>query len=238
MKKFIKGFTLIEVLLGLTIFSIIALSLYSTFHSGIEINKRSEEDNKVYREARWLLDRLAKDLENMSSYDFANSYPSLRAFNGDENRLSLVLPTEEGLKVVSYLLQSPQQDTVFKTIIGRHTKRNVSFISRFEERLNLDLFVRKESSFADYLQTEPDKDIEEEILSTSVKEGSLKFSYAFLEGEGENAKITWRDSWKEKYLPSGVRIQITLVKSGRLPEPVTMERDIYIPTGYLGRGGL
>ncbi|MBL7131939.1 MAG: prepilin-type N-terminal cleavage/methylation domain-containing protein, partial [Candidatus Omnitrophica bacterium] len=47
-KDTLKALTLIEILIALTIFSIIAVSLYSTFSSGILAWKKSEDVNRLY----------------------------------------------------------------------------------------------------------------------------------------------------------------------------------------------
>ena len=237
MKRHLRAFTFIETLLGLTIFSIIALSLYSTFSSGMQLSRKSENTNKVYREIRWSLDKISQDLENARPYDFTNSYPQMSAFTGTSDILSFILATETGLKAISYTLQSPESDSIYKTIIRHHASRNASFISRYEEKYSLKLFVREESSLLDYLQPAVEKKVERDILSPNIKEGGLKFSYAYLQGEGENAKVIWKDSWKEKQIPAKVRVEIIFIKSDKSQEPLVVKKDIFIPTGFFGEEG-
>ena len=233
MKKNPKAFTLVELLLGLTIFSIILASLYSTFSNGIELNRRSEDVNRVYREARWSLEILSRDLENARAYDYSNSYPQKTAFSGEADKLSFIRPTEAGLKIVNYYLEAPKEGSIYETIIGRHSSRNVSVVSRYEENAVVHLFIREEKDFVDDLQSVTAAS-EKQVLSSSAKENSLKFSYAYLEGEEGNEKVAWKDSWTEKYVPASIRIKITFINPDKSTEPLSVLKEIYIPTGFWG----
>ncbi len=67
MKKRVRenqGFTLIELVVSLTIFSVISLSVYSSFAAGIKVWRRSQEFSSVYQTARVVLDSMAMELTN------------------------------------------------------------------------------------------------------------------------------------------------------------------------------
>lgn len=232
-KYFLKGFTLIEMLLGLSIFSIIAVSLYGTLDSALRLNRRSDDVNGIYCEARWVLDQMAGDLERMRAFNFANSYPQLTAFSGSSDKISFLSSTDTGLKVISYYLELPDQGTVHKVIIGGHTNENRSLTVRYEEKFVLYSLVREEKSFADYVAGNAQARVEKDVLSPHIQEGSLKFSYAYLQGQQEDGKIAWKDSWEEPYIPAGVRIKATFVKPGKVKQPIVFTKDVYIPAGYL-----
>lgn len=236
MKKRISGFTLIEALLGLLIFSIIAVSLYGVFQSGIQINRRSDDGNQIYREIRWSLDRITKDLEGMVSYDFSVHDPERTAFAGSGDVVSFITAAENGLKTVSYSLRDPEEDAVYKVMVSRRQKQKKSVTARYEEKDDIQLLVRTQRDFAGTFQpTTETQESQRDILSPHVKTGSLKFSYAYYEGSPESGKIVWRDTWHNKYIPSGVRVEITFVKNDKTKAPVTVRKNIYIPTGYLGQ---
>jgi prepilin-type N-terminal cleavage/methylation domain-containing protein len=59
-----QGFTLIELVVSLTIFSVISLSVYSSFASGISVWRKAQEFSSVYQTARLLLDHMAMELKN------------------------------------------------------------------------------------------------------------------------------------------------------------------------------
>lgn len=234
MKNTTKAFTLIEVLLGLTIFSIIALSLYSTFNIGMLLNRRSDEGNVIFREARWSFDRLSNDLQNMRPYNFSNSYSSKTAFVGENSKVSFILATSDGLKVVSYSLKSPEYGSVFKTIIGQRQTHNTNIISRFEEKSDVELLVREETSLAGSLQSDKKGNTDYDTLSINIKKDSLKFLYAYIEGQEENAKVVWKDSWDREYFPSLIRVALAFESKDKSKGPLIIQKDIYIPIGSLG----
>ena len=174
----------------------------------------------------------------MAWYDFANSYPQMSAFKGEPNQIQFILPAKTGLKVVLYHLKTPEYGSVYKTILGRHTARNVDMVSRLkEESFALSLLVREEKPLMDYLQSTSQEKSEMDVLSINAKTGSLKFSFAYVEGEGENEKIVWKDSWAQRYFPSGIRMEVTLMNPDRPEQPLTVEREVYIPTGLLTKEG-
>lgn len=234
MKRYLRSFTLIEILLAMTIFSLIGLSLYGTFQSGIAINRRSEAIDQVTRESSWALDQLTRDLENMTGYDFSNSYPKLSACDGRANKITLILPVHDRLKAVTYFLTSPGNSFIYQTIMGRHTLKNVALTNRVQQEGRLNLFVREETDFVDYLQSSETKKTQRDVLSARVIEGSLKFSYGYLQGEGPSASILWKDSWKGQYIPSRVRVEVAFRGSGKDEKPVIFKKDLFIPTGFLG----
>lgn len=59
-----QGFTLIELVVSLTIFSVISLPIYSSFAGGISVWRKAREFSSVYQTARLLLDHMAMELKN------------------------------------------------------------------------------------------------------------------------------------------------------------------------------
>lgn len=66
--KNISGFTLIETLVALSIFSVVVLAIYSTFSVGITARNRGEEISDLYQKARIILDRMAIEMRNTVKY--------------------------------------------------------------------------------------------------------------------------------------------------------------------------
>ena len=96
----VKGFTLIEVLMALLIFSIIALTLYSTFSTAILAWRRAKDVNRVYREAKLSLDLISTSLKNAEFFDFSRNYPDLKLFNGEVDKISFYISSDFGLKKI------------------------------------------------------------------------------------------------------------------------------------------
>jgi len=59
-----QGLTLIELVVSLTIFSVISLAVYSSFAGGISVWRKAREFSSVYQTARLLLDDMALELKN------------------------------------------------------------------------------------------------------------------------------------------------------------------------------
>src|SRR3989338_2708745 len=67
MKK-AKAFTLIELLIAAGIFSIVLLSIYSAFHTGILSYQKVDASFEVFQNARMLFNRMDLDLSNAFGY--------------------------------------------------------------------------------------------------------------------------------------------------------------------------
>jgi prepilin-type N-terminal cleavage/methylation domain-containing protein len=231
-----KAFTLVEMLLGLGIFSIITLSLYGTFWGGVKLNERAEHTNSLLREARWALAQMEQDLENMVPYDFSTSYPERTAFVGQPDQIAIVVATEDGLKAVRYYLAKPSEGKIYRTIMGgRHTRQPRSIVTRYEEKQDLRLLIREEVPFVDSLQSDPEEgSTEKEVVCSHLQGGGLAISYAYQHGSAEDIHLGWERTWGEPYLPSGVRVELTLLQPDREGRVIPLKKDIFIPTGYLG----
>jgi prepilin-type N-terminal cleavage/methylation domain-containing protein len=208
-KYLLRAFTLIEILIGLIIFSIIAISLYSTFFSGTSIWRRSEDKNRLYQEARWSLDTMAKELRNAIIFHYGENYPNFLAFRGTSADISFLIATDSGIKRIRY------------------------FIQREEQNQDITVFSlkREELSLIDSLQATGTDKASIERFSDLVAENGLKFSYAY----GSPDDIEWQDTWKEKeYLPALIQIKL-LLRNPRNPNLETeFNKRIFIPTGIIG----
>lgn len=80
--NFLTGFTLIELLIAASIFSIVALALYSVFHTGILSYHKIDSAFDVYQSARLIFNRIELDLKNSFVYKEGDSQ-----FNGQNQTL-------------------------------------------------------------------------------------------------------------------------------------------------------
>lgn len=60
--KGLRGFTLLELLIAVTIFSIVAIAIYSSFNVGIRTWRKAENSYKVRQEARHALNTIGREL--------------------------------------------------------------------------------------------------------------------------------------------------------------------------------
>ena len=228
-----RGFTLIEILLALSIFSTIALCIYGTFSGGIRLNQKSEQQNEVFREARWTFQGLSLELENMVSYDFTNSYPNKTAFSGSGEKITFISPSDEGLKVVSYYLMEPPREHVHTTVVGETYSKNVSIVTKYEESAFIYYLVREELSFVDYVNDRQAQASDIEIISTNVVENGLRFYYGYLKDE-ESQETVWQTDWSLGYIPSNIRIEIDFLVNEKKNSVQTLHQDVLVPAGFLG----
>ena len=105
-----QGFTLIEILVSLSIFSIIALAVYASFAGGIGAWKKAQEFSSVYQTSRLLLQDMARELKNtvpITGIQFEGGPGKISFVTATQNPFSkLDAPiTSHGLSRVSYELR-------------------------------------------------------------------------------------------------------------------------------------
>lgn len=224
------GFTLLEMLLGILIFSVIALSLYSTFAAGVHLNRRSEQALKIQREARWTLDQLSRDLENMVFYDFSGSYPELKSFMAMTAAVSFLKTAAHGLQAVRYQVQPIEHGSVFTTIKGITSDRNVRVVSGNLNNIENRRWAltREIQDFRAFL-TQGFEGASREILSRSIPVEGFRLEFAALPKRSTQS-LRWVNSWEGKAIPKGVRLRLTLI-TGEPAVKASFVRDVFIPTG-------
>lgn len=89
-----KGFTFVELLIAVLIFSIIVVSLYSAFGVGLAAYKKGERVASVYQQIRLVLDSVGLDLRNSYKFSEDNS-----RFIAEEGKFSFY--TLKSIKPVS-----------------------------------------------------------------------------------------------------------------------------------------
>ncbi len=101
----LRGFTLVELLVSLSIFSIISLAVYSSFAAGIAAWRKAQEFSSVYQTSRLLLNDIARELKNTVKITGGK-------FEGGARSLSFV---------------TVQQDPYLSSRSGRHRISKVSY---------------------------------------------------------------------------------------------------------------
>ena len=236
-----RAFTLIELLLALSIFSMIALCVYGTFWAGVKLNQKSGGEAAAYHQARLAMDLLSVDLENAVPYDFTNSYPGKTAFTGEKDVVTFLLATGKGLKVIRYYLDSPREGSVHKVVVGARHDRNVDTLADYrEQEVRLRDLVREEWDLPEYVSGVIEKDHAAEVIAANVREDSLEFFYGYLlsaagsEGNKTADTYEWREAWTENNIPLMVRIEMDFLLTGPAPRVITMRKDVFVPHGSPG----
>jgi len=96
------GFTLIEILLALLIFTMICGSLYFGIRVGLKAIKRGRASFEVFQELRVCLRELQLDLRSL----FPKEISGLEIFESSENFLSIICYKVNGLYKISYYQES------------------------------------------------------------------------------------------------------------------------------------
>ncbi|MFH0840244.1 MAG: prepilin-type N-terminal cleavage/methylation domain-containing protein [Candidatus Omnitrophota bacterium] len=204
-----KGFTLIELLIALSIFAVVAITLYSTFFAGISVWKRSGDTSSAYQDIRVVFDDIARDLKDMIY--FTKDGESAYAFIGASDKVIFM-----ALEEYASAQMKPAKEVA-----------RISYYFDAEK----NEFVKKRAGILLGFDIEK---AEEDVLLEGVED--FQFEYCYYSGDEEEPYL-WQDEWKddEARVPRGIRITAVMntIKSGADASKIT--RVIFIPTGVLGK---
>lgn len=176
------GFTLLELLVSLSIFSIISLAVYSSFAGGIGAWRMAQEFSTTYQTARLLLDDMARELKNavsISETEFVGERKKLSFLTVRQSPYSIGQPANHQITRVTYELQRDQDSSG-------------------------DALFRLESSD---LEKSKGRQEETELMVGSVSEFALQYTYK--DGKGE--VLPWKDSWDlTDEIPLGVKMTLKI----------------------------
>ena len=118
----LRGFTLLELLIAVTIFSIVAVAIYASFNVGIHAWRKAENSYKIRQEARHILDSIGRDLKNAVNFtpmpfEGSSNYVSfsraLKILKPEDEYLEGIFKTtytfDAGSKTLYYILQTYQE---------------------------------------------------------------------------------------------------------------------------------
>ena len=221
-----KAFTLIELLLALTIGAIVGLCIYNMFWSAVKLDDRMRRVHDNYMELLMADQGLTHDLENALDLDYSASYPEAKVFDGNPREFSFLTQTAGGIKRVRYYSGLYDQGSLTKSMIGRVTNSS----HETKGSLPVDFLLRQESSLADWLN-ETTNDSSVEVLAAGLKKGSFNCQYAPASKElnTNGAKgIVYKDSWDDKGLPLAVACSFVLYDPKKPAEGLMFKRDIFL----------
>ena len=222
-----KGFTLVELLLGLAIAAIIGTSIYNMFWSAMKLDDKLRHVHDSYMELLMADLGLTHDLENAVNLDFSASYRDAVIFDGQKDEFSFLTQTPRGIKRVLYYSGLFDAGTVAKRMIGRVT--NPSMINS-RESLPVEFLLRQESSLSDWLN-EGTNDTSVQIVAAGLKKESFNCQYApFMKDlhTGGSKAIVYKDSWDDKGLPMAVSCSFILYDTQKPQEGLMFKRDIFL----------
>ncbi|OCL25998.1 hypothetical protein U472_08195 [Orenia metallireducens] len=106
-----EGFTLVEILIAITIASIILTSVFSFFNLGFSTWEKRKEDKALEQEWRVVDQFLKRDLHNLFTSDIYNN-----RFLGDYHGFEGIILTEKGLSKIRYQY-NPAKNQLLRQVI-------------------------------------------------------------------------------------------------------------------------
>ncbi len=227
--KWSKGFTLVELLLGLAITAIIGTCIASMFWSAMKLDDKMRRVHNNYMEVLMADQAMSHDLENALNLDFSASYPDAQIFDGQNTEFSFITQTPKGIKHVHYysgLLGGPTA----QSMIGRVVNPSSADAVYTKDTLPIEFLVRQESSLADWLNG-TNTSTTTQIVAAGLKKGSFNCQYApyskTLHTEGAQA-VEYQDTWDKKWLPMAVSCSFVLFDPHKPDGGLMFKRDMYL----------
>lgn len=215
--KLKKSFTLIELLLAITIFAVIASVIYSSFRLGTLSWRRIESDLSKYQRIRYALNSMSNDLAN------AFAHKEIQ-FLGEEKRIEFagLIKTPntnvENIGKISYFFLSDAEGET-----GRLMRQSLLYWQVKAEELAEEVEEPLEIAEAD----------EGDELLSNVLDFSLGYCYNISEDEG--LSLDWQPDWTpEDVIPAGVKIKLVLKDEDSPGGEMIFAKRIFVPSGEIG----
>ena len=209
-----KGFTFIELIIAITIFSVIAVSIYSVFRAGVRLWAGTNPLIQANQSTRYFFNTISSDLKNSVSYNaispglktFGLSEDGRANFEGEEQKISFMTLVE--VSAGSALPHAELARVIYSFDRSKKTVKRA--VATKAEGLSED-----RANIADILNDIDDKDF------------GFEYCYKVVSSPTEY-DYEWKDAWADEdrdkgKIPRGVR-----VKAG------SYSKTIFIPTGRLG----
>lgn len=214
-KNKLRAFTLIELLLAVTIFSIVASVIYSSFRLGVASYRRIESNLSRQQSIRSAMNILTSDLQNAFMF-------KTMPFKGDQARIEFagfIKDNNGGGKTIGKICY---------------------FYSGPSAQQGSGSLIRQEVLFAQAQQASSEQQAQqfvangEELLSDVF---SLSINYCYKESE-EETTVQWAPEWiSEEVIPKGVKIELVLKDDSSPGGKAVFIKRICIPAGETGKSG-
>jgi len=207
------GFTFIEMLIAVAVFSVVALALYSAFFAGVKVWKRSNQGQDEYQRVGFVLEDIDKELKN-SVY--------MNGPSGDEDDEGSVYDFKSGEDFIEFFTLSQALDEE-----GNPFRQLVKMRYSYDE--SQKVLLRAAADVKNGFSTE-------KTSGESIIEGVEVFElrYAYLKEE-EEEPYDWKKEWvhENRMIPRGVRIYLELASAAEKGKK-EIHKTIFVPLGVLG----
>jgi len=179
------GFTLIELLISASILSIVMLSTYSAFHTGVLSYKKIDSAFNIYQAATLILNRMELDLKNSFIYSREDS-----KFKGDNNNIDFFS-----------VLDTFDKEFLPKPVLCRlkYSRQDI----KFKRAVSVNQEALKEEAVS-----------EGEELSSAIKEVKFQYATGRKERPWQELWPEGNDNAQKAALPAAVKIELTLKEDG------------------------
>ncbi|QSQ18627.1 prepilin-type N-terminal cleavage/methylation domain-containing protein [Pyxidicoccus parkwayensis] len=213
MKRRMRGFTLMEVMVAVAITALMGTVVAMAFQTGITAKETVETDADRYRQVRVALNRMAREIGSA----YVSDRYDLKRFRDQNDRPTNFIGERDKLLFTTFAHQRLYTDV--KESDQAVVEYFVEASSDREARGRLDLKRRVNSNVDDRMDRGGTTD--------TLFEGVKGLEFAFWDSE----KKQWDDEWdtrrteKKSILPTRVRITVTAVdESGKEARYVTQAR--------------
>ncbi len=260
-----RGFTLVEVLMGIMIFGILSTTVYGVFANAVRLNRQAQNLESLFRDAHGIIDTLSLDLENMVSYktQLGSSFRQEvivreatqknvtvtqrdifglteddqldRSFIGQEQSLSLVVAGDNGLREIAYYLEPPEQNRIYQVMVNRAQRASAAGTSWSDQQAEDWVFIVREERPFPYQDLDTAQDVQKQILGTHILKNSLLFSYAGRESIDAKEDPEWENEWIGLGQPAAIRFEMTFV----FPQDgrrLAVHKEFFIPGVTAAKG--
>jgi len=228
--KCCKGFSLVELLLGMVITAIIGLSVYNMFWQSMKLDDKMRHVHEDYTQVLMANQALTHDLENAVKLDLSGSYQDAKIFDGQKQEFSFLTQTPKGIKRVRYYSGLLDRGGLTREMIGRVVNQSGNTSASSMQSLPVEFLLRQESSLADWLH-ETTNNSSVQIVASGFKKESFNCQYApfvkDLHTVGSKG-IDYKDSWEGKGLPLSVSCQFVLYDPKNPDKGLVFKRDIFL----------
>ncbi len=214
-----RGFSLLELLLAVTIFSIIAVVLIASFTAGIRIMRRSEEAMRRHQSLRLAMDEISLDLRNALLAPLpAAERQTVAETEGGQEPVYYFTGTRDGFEFVTLKERYEEGGSVIEVCRAEYyfDEGNPAALMRSIMPLSSGPAAGGTN--------------EDEILLSGIIKG-MEVTYCY-EPLDEDGPPEWYDYWEmEEAIPAGVKIDFDLVGLGPLSQ---FKKTVLTEVGVLG----
>jgi prepilin-type N-terminal cleavage/methylation domain-containing protein len=213
-----SGFTLLELMISLTIVGMVSVMIYAALNIGARAAAHGEARSVENQRARAALALITRQLKSAYPLSLQGEEGSFVYFFGEATELSFVSgagrPEVGGLEKITYFLRE-------------HDGRRSLWVRTSAPTLPADLLQKREGGLREESEVLPDV----EGIGWEYKGGAPPPETGMQQNEGRSqSKAEWTDHWdgtKEQTLPTAVRFSWR-AKLGELPYEWHIEVPLYV----------